>query len=88
MTLHDWIDLLSLAGVVFVAGGIYQQIKQFREDFKDLKPMLLEWKAVMTRVGTLENVTAKMSSDHRELRASLGQARERLASMHDVTEAE
>lgn len=83
MSFSDWLHLISPPVVIFVAGGLVQQLKAFRDDFKDLKPMLREWEAMRVRVGTVESVQSRMLSDHRELRNSLGQAREKLASIHD-----
>ena len=83
MTPSDWLHLISPAVVIFVAGGLVQQIKGFRADLVDLKPMLLEWRAVITRLGQVEMVAAKLMSEHRQLRDKVHETREELKSIHD-----
>lgn len=81
----DWKSLLEVASpvtILFVAGMLYQEIRTFRRDLADFAKMREAWSGVMVRIGTLENVTAKLSGGVRELRTKLGDTREELASFH------
>lgn len=96
MNAETWkmvLEIASPATIIFVAGGLIAEFKRFREDISDLKPLLQEWKSIVTRLGMVESATSKLASEHRELRAKVGdtaeglaEARGKLESLHEAGE--
>ena len=83
----DWKQILEITSpivIIFAAGGIAQQIKTLREETKEFREILKEWRAVLVRIGNVESVQTKNTSDIRELRKNLGQTREQMISQHEV----
>lgn len=85
----DWKQVLEIASpvtIIFAAGMLYQEIRTFRSEIRDLRDIREEWSAIKVRLGSVESALAKNVSDVRGLREKLGETRERLASVHDLEE--
>ncbi len=82
----DWkqiLEIVSPVTIIFAAGMLYQEIRTFRTELRDLRSIREDWKSVLTRIGSLESFQSKLASDHKELRGRLDETRDELHSIHD-----
>ena len=83
----DWKQILEIASpvtIIFAAGMLYQEIRTFRSELKDLREIREEWSAIKVRLGNAEVVQAKNTSDIRSLLRELGKTREEFVSSHEL----
>lgn len=74
------VSLVSLGGIVFAAGVLYNEVKTLRAETVSLQTIVKEWSAVLVRLGMLERFTEKNTSDIRGLLKADSEVREELAS--------
>lgn len=83
----DWKQVLEIASpvaIIFAAGMIAQQIKTLREETIEFRAILREWRAVLVRLGTVEEFTKKNTSDIRGLIDAHHKTREEMISHHSL----
>jgi hypothetical protein len=77
------VSLASLGGIIFAAGAFYADVKALRTEISALQTMAKEWGTVLYRLGNVESVQARNTSDIRELNHAEAEVRAELASIHD-----
>jgi predicted nucleic acid-binding Zn-ribbon protein len=83
----DWKQILEIASpitIIFAAGMIAQQIKTLREETSEFRTILREWRAVLVRLGSVEEFTRKNTSDIRDLLEKHHKTREEMISHHSL----
>lgn len=77
------VSLSSLAGIVFAAGIFYSEVKALRTEIGTLQSIVKDWGTVLYRLGNVENVQSKNTSDIRALYRADNEVRVELASIHE-----
>lgn len=83
----DWKQVLEIASpvtIIFAAGMLYQEIRTFRVELKDLRQIREEWSGIKVTLEQTEEFTRRNTSDIKELRERIGKTREEFVSSHEL----